>query len=200
MLSQGWTPGSPLGAKCLIHRACTTASNASKDGTKLRNGNHLMSSISRESFDERKSTGLDVFQGILGRLNGKIEAQPEEEEQSAKGKSAAALLSRRWGSLCFVRGGFLEDIQGQESPQQAEQKSPSSSENILQTIKHHDSNLIQTPIDDKNTVTENRVPISHTKRSRRSIRDSRNQDNLVASSLHQILSVERRNRMTSLIL
>lgn len=199
MLSQGWTPGSSLGAKYSVHRACTTDGNASKDRAKLRKGNYLVGSISRESYDEGKCTGLDIFQGILGRLNGKTEAQPEEDEQSTRKKSAAALFSRRWESLCFISGGFLEDIKHQEPPKRAAQKSPSPSKNMLQRNKHHNSNLIQVPVNDDNLITEKRVPISQTRRLRRSIRDSRHQENLVASSLHQIISGERPYRMTSLM-
>ena len=56
---------------------------------------------------EGTCTGLDVFQGILGRLNGKSETELEKEQRSRDDLKRAIYTERRWGSTRFVSGGLL---------------------------------------------------------------------------------------------
>ena len=53
------------------------------------------------------ATGLDAFQGLLGRLNGKSDADLEKEKLSRDKLKRAMYTESRWGALQFVSGGFL---------------------------------------------------------------------------------------------
>jgi Pin2-interacting protein X1 len=66
--------------------------------------------------------GLDMFAGLLGRLNGKSETQLQKEENARRDVKLSSLASQRYGSTTFVSGGFLvgekieksvQDIAGQ---------------------------------------------------------------------------------------
>lgn len=52
-------------------------------------------------------TGLDVFQDLLGRLNGKSDVVLEKEQKSRKDLKRALYTERRFGALRFVSGGVL---------------------------------------------------------------------------------------------
>ena len=52
-------------------------------------------------------TGLDAFQGLLGRLNGKKDDELEKEQKSRDDLRRAVYTENRWGALRFVSGGFL---------------------------------------------------------------------------------------------
>ena len=54
-----------------------------------------------------ESTGLDAFQGLLGRLNGKTNTDLEKEQKSRDDLKRATYTERRWGVLRFVSGGTL---------------------------------------------------------------------------------------------
>lgn len=61
--------------------------------------------------------GLDAFQGLLGRLNGKSEEILQREQEARRKVQMKIQQERRLGSLKFVSGGFLrmdeEIVQGQ---------------------------------------------------------------------------------------
>lgn len=52
-------------------------------------------------------TGLDAFQGLLGRLNGKQDEELEKEQNTRDNLKRAAYVENRWGALQFVSAGFL---------------------------------------------------------------------------------------------
>jgi hypothetical protein len=53
-------------------------------------------------------TGLDAFQGLLGRLNGKSDAELEKDAQRNEDRKLAMWAQRRWGGVTFVPGGMLD--------------------------------------------------------------------------------------------
>ena len=59
------------------------------------------------SREEGLTTGLDMFQDVLGRLNGKSEAQLATEQKSRTQLRGSNFVQQRWGILDFVSGGFL---------------------------------------------------------------------------------------------
>lgn len=59
---------------------------------------------------ERMSAGLDAFQGLLGRLNGKDDAEAQKLAQSLEERKLAMWTRGRWGAVLFVSGGLL--VQG----------------------------------------------------------------------------------------
>lgn len=64
-------------------------------------------------FNNGKCTGLDVFHGILGRLNGKDGEQIQRQENPIEDQKKATKQESRFGALLFVSGGFLGES-GQE--------------------------------------------------------------------------------------
>ena len=56
---------------------------------------------------EGQCTGLDAFQGLLGRLNGKSDGELQKEQDSRDDLKRAIYTERRRGSVRFVRGGLL---------------------------------------------------------------------------------------------
>jgi Pin2-interacting protein X1 len=59
---------------------------------------------------EQMRVGLDAFQGLLGRLNCKDEAEVKKLEQRSQDRQLAKWAQGRWGGVIFVPGGLL--IQG----------------------------------------------------------------------------------------
>ena len=53
------------------------------------------------------TTGLDAFQGLLGRLNGKQDDELEKEQRTRDELRRAVYTENRWGTLRFISGGFL---------------------------------------------------------------------------------------------
>ena len=54
-----------------------------------------------------QATGLDAFQCLLGRLNGKKEDELEKEQISRDDLRRGVYSENRWGALRFISGGFL---------------------------------------------------------------------------------------------
>lgn len=75
-----------------------------KDDTLGLGANH------RSAGPEHSQTGLDAFQGLLGRLNSKNEAEVKKLEQKAKDRKLALWTQGRLGGIMFVPGGLL--VQG----------------------------------------------------------------------------------------
>ncbi|KAL8737480.1 MAG: hypothetical protein Q9181_001640 [Wetmoreana brouardii] len=114
LLSQGWTPGSVLGASnasytdnpaSLSHVRITMRDD--NLGVGARNGPH----------DDDPTTGLDGLQNLLGRLNGRDNKVLQSEQRSREDTRKAIYADRRWGFNNFVSGGFLvgDRIQLQEA-------------------------------------------------------------------------------------
>lgn len=114
--SQGWTPGDFLGAKNAPHAAHHTAANASHIRIALKDDKLGLGAKLGRFQEDGQTTGLDVFQDILGRLNGKSESQLEMEQKSRSQVKRSMFVEQRWGSLRFVDGGFLVGDELQESP------------------------------------------------------------------------------------
>lgn len=56
---------------------------------------------------ETQCTGLDAFQGLLGRLNGKTDGELQKEQESRDALKRAIYMEGHWDSVRFVSGGFL---------------------------------------------------------------------------------------------
>jgi len=107
MSAQGWQPGEYLGAKNANHAAHYTAANASHIRVTVREENLGLGAKIGSGVGAGECTGLDAFKDILGRLNGKDEADIAKEQKSREDLKRAIYTERKWGSLRFVPGGFL---------------------------------------------------------------------------------------------
>ncbi|PNS17699.1 Protein pxr1 [Sphaceloma murrayae] len=102
--SQGWTPGSYLGAENAAHKEHYTAANASHIRVLLKEDNLGLGASRKKEGAE--TFGLDQFSGLLGRLNGKSEETLGKEED-ARRDVKLRLWADRKGGLRFVSAGFL---------------------------------------------------------------------------------------------
>ncbi|KAJ9142163.1 Protein PXR1 [Pleurostoma richardsiae] len=109
--SHGWEPGNFLGAKDAAHAEFLTAASATHIRTVLKDDN-LGLGAKRNQGDE--CTGLDAFQQLLGRLNGKSEDVLEAEQKARSDVKMNLYINRKFGMIRFVRGGFLVGDQVQE--------------------------------------------------------------------------------------
>lgn len=106
LTSHGWTPGSFLGAHNAAHADTFTVASASHIKVTLKDDTLGLGARPRGLADG-EPTGLDAFQGLLGRLNGKNDSQLEEEQRKRDDVKLAIYAQRKWQGLSFISGGFL---------------------------------------------------------------------------------------------
>lgn len=106
--SQGWKPGQGLGARSARHF------NSPIPSIKLsyKDDNLGLGATLKSSNPEQSRTGLDAFQGLLGRLNSKDEVEAKKLEQKSGDRKLAMWAQGRWGGVMFVPGGLL--VQGEK--------------------------------------------------------------------------------------
>ncbi|KAM7205496.1 Protein PXR1 [Naviculisporaceae sp. PSN 640] len=102
--SQGWEPGQYLGAKDAAHAEWHTEANSSHIRVVLKDDT-LGLGAKRNTGDE--CTGLNAFQNLLGRLNGKSEDVIEAEEQARMDVKRNLYVEQKIGVIRFVKGGWL---------------------------------------------------------------------------------------------
>jgi Pin2-interacting protein X1 len=73
-------------------------------------------------------TGLDAFQGLLGRLNGKSDVELEKEVQKNEDRKLAMWAQGRWGGVMFVPGGTLVQGDGYKKAEEEGQEKFESQE------------------------------------------------------------------------
>ena len=112
--SKGWTPGASLGAR---NKPYTKAKDASYIRVSMKDDNLGLGARSGVNV---QATGLDAFQGLLGRLNGKQDDELEKEQKTRDDLRRAVYTENRLGALRFVSGGFLvgdriKEVSGEEA-------------------------------------------------------------------------------------
>ena len=117
MQSSGWKPGTALGASSMpAHEATAAKVRVSVKDDMLGLGASLKSKSA-----EHQRTGLDAFQGLLGRLNAKGEGELKKVEEKIENKKLAMFALGRWGGMVFVPGGLLiQDDPTKQLPQKEE--------------------------------------------------------------------------------
>ncbi|CAL9729496.1 protein Pxr1p [Monosporozyma unispora] len=96
----GWKPGMGLGMKPLHSHTSHIKVHIKDDNVGL--GAKIKRQERKDEFDNGECAGLDVFQRILGRLNGKEQEISDELETQRKEK----ILNGKWG-VHFVKGEVL---------------------------------------------------------------------------------------------
>jgi len=102
--AQGWQPGDYLGAKDAPHAEWHTEANTSHIRVVLKDDT-LGLGAKRNNGDE--CTGLDAFQHLLGRLNGKSDETLETERKVREDVKLSLYVERKYGTIRFVKGGWL---------------------------------------------------------------------------------------------
>lgn len=103
--ASGWQPGQYLGAQDAPHSELHTAANASYIRVSLKDDMKGLGFDKAMRDDE--VTGLDVFNDLLSRLNGKSEAVVEEQKKARLVVKTHRFVEQRYGAMRFVRGGLL---------------------------------------------------------------------------------------------
>jgi len=119
--AQGWQPGDYLGAKDAPHAEWHTEANTSHIRVVLKDDT-LGLGAKRNNGDE--CTGLDAFQHLLGRLNGKSDETLDAERKVREDLKLSLYVERKLGTIRFVKGGWLVGDQVKETP---EEESPKDS-------------------------------------------------------------------------
>ena len=117
--SQGWQPGEYLGAKDAAHAEWHTEANTSHIRVVLKDDT-LGLGAKRNNGDE--CTGLDAFQHLLGRLNGKSEEVLETERKVREDLKLSRYVEQKFGTIRFVPGGWLVGDQLQAPPDEKAEK------------------------------------------------------------------------------
>ena len=118
--SQGWQPGFSLGATNASY-VDKTASTAFIRVALKEDNLGLGAKVGSGHQDEGEPTGLDAFQSILGRLNGKDAGQIRTEKNLRSDIRKTIAKQNRWGAFRFVSGGFLIGDRVQEYPEGKEE-------------------------------------------------------------------------------
>ncbi|KAL8957114.1 MAG: hypothetical protein Q9183_006145, partial [Haloplaca sp. 2 TL-2023] len=104
LLSQGWTPGTVLGAS----NASYTTSSASFSHVKvIPRSDNIGLGATKGPLGDNETTGLGGLQHLLGRLNGKSQQELQTEDRNREGARRKLYADRRWGFGNFVSAGFL---------------------------------------------------------------------------------------------
>lgn len=84
-----------------------TSANSSHIRVALKDDNLGLGAKRGSGQVEGQCTGLDAFQGLLGRLNGRSDAELQKAQDAREDLKRATYTERRWGSVRFVKGGLL---------------------------------------------------------------------------------------------
>ncbi|KAF5623377.1 Pin2-interacting X1 [Fusarium sp. NRRL 52700] len=127
--AQGWQPGQFLGAQDAPHSELHTAANASYIRVVLKDD---MKGLGFSKSKEDEVTGLDVFQDLLSRLNGKTDDAIEEVQQARLAVKTHYFVEQRYGAMKFVYGGLLvgDEMKGVEEKKADQQTESNSDEDV----------------------------------------------------------------------
>ena len=112
--SHGWTPGETLGANGAVYSDLRSAASGSHIHVALKDDKMGLGAKHNAAFVSNETTGLDVFQDLLGRLNGKSVSDIDKDRTQSSNLRSSAYIEYRWGNLRFVSGGFLVGDESKE--------------------------------------------------------------------------------------
>lgn len=95
-----------MGARNAAHAEMFTQASASHIKVVLKDDTlGLGARPKRDPLNE--PTGLDAFKGLLGRLNGKSDADLQVEQQKRDNVKLARYAATKWQAVTFISGGLL---------------------------------------------------------------------------------------------
>ncbi|KIV78403.1 hypothetical protein PV11_10125 [Exophiala sideris] len=109
MTKQGWKEGQSLGNRDSTHLGSNDVDRlaAARIGILFKDNNLGLGAKTKSKDVEAQRHGLDAFQGLLGRLNGKSDAELQKAEKKVEDRKLEMYARGRWGGMVFVRGGIL---------------------------------------------------------------------------------------------
>ncbi|KAG9661924.1 hypothetical protein KCU69_g14787, partial [Aureobasidium melanogenum] len=105
LASQGWKPGDTLGAKDANHASHYTVGSNSHIRVLLKDDNLGLGAA--RGGNNAETFGLSLYSGLLGRLNGKSEAEVEKQQTAQRDVELALYQGRKYGNINFISAGFL---------------------------------------------------------------------------------------------
>lgn len=105
--SHGWTPGKFLGVSDSAYSKLHSAASASHVRIALKEDNLGLGAKHDAAREGGESTGLDSFEDLLGRLNGRGPVDLKRDRSQRSDLRSSAYINQRWGKLHFVSGGLL---------------------------------------------------------------------------------------------
>lgn len=109
MVKQGWTEGQSLGNRASSHLGINDVDRlaAARVGVLFKDNNLGLGAKTKSQDIEAQRTGLDAYQAMLGRLNGKSQVEVEVMEKKVEDRKLAMYAKGRWGGMVFIKGGTL---------------------------------------------------------------------------------------------
>ncbi|KAL4911635.1 hypothetical protein BDW74DRAFT_143335 [Aspergillus multicolor] len=156
--SQGWTPGSFLGARNATHADMFTAASASHIRVIVKDDTLGLGARSkRDPLDE--PTGLDAFKGLLGRLNGKSDAELQIEQKKRDDVKLARYAATKWQAVRFISGGLLAQEKEEKTISAKANNPPADAKETLHRTSEVEMNVTdkycrRDVSDDKTETTE----------------------------------------------
>ena len=105
--SHGWTPGDLLGAGRVTYSDLRSAASASHIRIALKDNNLGLGAKPDATHEGTELTGLDGFQDLLGRLNGRSPTDLPKDEIQRSNPRSSAYINECWGTTHFIHGGLL---------------------------------------------------------------------------------------------
>ncbi|EEQ34483.1 telomerase inhibitor [Microsporum canis] len=130
MTSQGWAPGDYLGVANSNRTDTYTAASFGHIRVSLKDDTLGLGAKPRRPLIDDEPTGLDAFQGLLGRLNGRSEVEIEKEMKVKRDIKAMTYIERRWGCMNFIGGGLLVPDKVNKIPNGGVNKDSEDSEGV----------------------------------------------------------------------
>lgn len=105
--SHGWTPGKLLGASGAAYSDLRSAASGSHIRIALKDDKLGLGAKHDAAYTNCETIGLDVFQDLLGHLNGRSVANITKNRIQSSTLRSSAYIIQRWGNLPFISGGLL---------------------------------------------------------------------------------------------
>lgn len=192
MLQSGWTPGTALGASSIPTPA--SEGSAAKVKITIKDDTLGLGASLKSRNVEHQRTGLDAFQGLLGRLNAKDAAELKAAEERVENKKLAMFALGRWGGMVFVPGGKLvQDDPTEQVPKperSADEKEVAAE--IDKEVEESESEAEEQPMEREARRKENETPEERAKR--KAEKKQRKEERRVRREERRLRKLQKENR------
>lgn len=176
MVKHGWKEGQSLGNRDSIHVGLddTERLAAARVGVLFKDDNLGLGAKRKGKDIEAQRTGLDAFQGLLGRLNGKSDVELEAQEKKVEERRLEMYMRGRWGGMVFVKGGVLvgdekdkDKDKGEEEAGEKEETSDTGKEVSTPATQETSQDSVDENLDEKQKRKQERRQRKEDRRRRR---------------------------------
>lgn len=172
MSRHGWQPGETLGVKDSAHSKHFTNASHTHIRVSRKDDNLGLGARARRPLEDNEPTGLDAFQGLLGRLNGKSDAELQKEQRKVEDRRLLSYVERRWKTMQFVSGGFLV----QDKDKKEEDEVPATEKKIKSVMETAEEDIESTTTKRRSKDKKEKKDSSKSKKDKKSKKDRRKKD------------------------